>query len=1090
MNTLFRILFGCVAFGGLSLGAQPTPPPVVTEHQVYIPYDEFWKVFEQPNRGVFLPYKEFRALVDAARPQPQQNATAPEGVLISEISGSVQVKDTVVTGTAELVLDVMKKGWHEVPIALRGVTFTRATLDGAPARLQGASDKGHVLLLEHAEDKPGRHVLSLEFATRLLDIQDPATRGQGFEFTLPVVPVSRWNLNIPGEDTELTLDPRVALSRIAGATPATDTSVELFVASAPSLKVSWTPKVEGAQGMDPVIQSWLQHEVELKPDMVRTEVVMDLKIDRAPVERISLRVPAEERVVDLRSDKLKSWSLQADENGTQLVLLEFQEAVQGAQRVQLSFERYSLPETWQAPIVDVIGSVRQMGSLLLMVDAELRGEVMESKGLSRMDLKAPARIGGRKTPLDFGWSYRALPVALSMKFRAVTPEILVKTQSVVRMEALALEMDVVATFTLRRSGVFRLQLDIPEGYEVLNPRVITPELRLERHGVGEAQAGRRRIDFDFAGRVSGSAELQVTLRKEFREEALLSPTGTEVLFDIPLVRGAGEYVVSNEGDLAVGAAGYLSLRVAETQGLRELPWRELNLPGKVLEKMTPQLGFRHGQEALLLRVGATRRAPFTTVSQFLVLRAEAGVARFRSDLYLQVLHSGVRSLRVDVPTELAERIRILNADVRKRVLADAPDLEPGMTAWILEGPAEFIGDVQIPLEWDIPLSDVDVGVERELPIARIVPRGVDRALGQIVLRKAGAMDVLVRDHGAELTPIDPRHDLMRGLQIPDAALAFEFQRDWKLTATLVRYEPAVLKATSIERGLVRQVITRSGEVAVQALYQLRSTRQRLELRLPEGAGFEAQPLRINGRPVSLERGSDQHVYIPLTGLNADQAFLLELRYTLPAQSGDIHLPEFTEDPAAQKIYLAVHFPDNKVYLGQRGPWNPEFIWELATGFRLNPRGRRSEQSLWQWVSEGVNVDGSALDRLPTDGHFLLFSALRPETGASVLSLSFLSRRLFYALVLAGGIGLGLLLLRAAIATRILVSAFLIAGLLFSAVFLPSLSHALINDATAGGAALVLLLWAVYDVVLRLPRFRREMLQAQRHPIVEETTDEA
>ena len=35
---------------------------------------------------------------------------------------------------------------------------------------------------------------------------------------------------------------------------------------------------------------------------------------------------------------------------------------------------------------------------------------------------------------------------------------------------------------------------------------------------------------------------------------------------------------------------------------------------------------------------------------------------------------------------------------------------------------------------------------------------------------------------------------------------------------------------------------------------MRSERQRLAVRLPGGAKFDAQPLRINGRPVSLETG--------------------------------------------------------------------------------------------------------------------------------------------------------------------------------------------------------------------------------------------
>ena len=61
-------------------------------------------------------------------------------------------------------------------------------------------------------------------------------------------------------------------------------------------------------------------------------------------------------------------------------------------------------------------------------------------------------------------------------------------------------------------------------------------------------------------------------------------------------------------------------------------------------------------------------------------------------------------------------------------------------------------------------------------------------------------------------------------KIPDAAAALEFHEDWELTLTATRYELEVLKQTSIERALLRMVITRSDRVAVQALYRMRSNR--------------------------------------------------------------------------------------------------------------------------------------------------------------------------------------------------------------------------------------------------------------------------
>ena len=88
---------------------------------------------------------------------------------------------------------------------------------------------------------------------------------------------------------------------------------------------------------------------------------------------------------------------------------------------------------------------------------------------------------------------------------------------------------------------------------------------------------------------------------------------------------------------------------------------------------------------------------------------------------------------------------------------------------------------------------------------------------------------------------------MPGASVPDAAQAFEFQDDWSLTVAATRYQLEAVKHTSIERGLIRAVVTRGGQVAVQALYRMRSSGQRLAVTLPSGVEFDTEPLRIDGK---------------------------------------------------------------------------------------------------------------------------------------------------------------------------------------------------------------------------------------------------
>jgi hypothetical protein len=216
------------------------------------------------------------------------------------------------------------------------------------------------------------------------------------------------------------------------------------------------------------------------------------------------------------------------------------------------------------------------------------------------------------------------------------------------------------------------------------------------------------------------------------------------------------------------------------------------------------------------------------------------------------------------------------------------------------------------------------------------------------------------------------------------------------------------------------------------------------------------------------------VFLPLTGTRGDEALLLELRYSLTGEGRRFWLPHFPEDPAVQKVYMSVNLPDDQVYLGHRGGWNPETIWYVKKGFRMVPRGTRTREDLWRWVGEGLSVRDTPLDRLPTDGQYLLYSSLRPETEQAVLRIATMPHRWFLVAMVGGGVLLGLGLLRCAVRVRLVVSAALVGALALAGVFLPSFAHALVNEATAAGAFLVVLLWCVYDLLVRLPEVRKQL----------------
>ena len=188
----------------------------------------------------------------------------------------------------------------------------------------------------------------------------------------------------------------------------------------------------------------------------------------------------------------------------------------------------------------------------------------------------------------------------------------------------------------------------------------------------------------------------------------------------------------------------------------------------------PALAFAFTQEPIALRLAAVRKKPQVTIRQLLVARIEQGVVKYQATFYYTILYSGVKSLRIDVPAE-AVGVRNVAPAIRDKAIDPPPaDLAKGSAAWSFTGQAELIGNGKIELVWEKKIDHLDVGKSVEIGIPRLIPRGVDRAWGQIVLAKAETLDVQPAGEPKGLRPIDPQRDLIA--EVPGAAAAFRIPR--------------------------------------------------------------------------------------------------------------------------------------------------------------------------------------------------------------------------------------------------------------------------------------------------------------------------
>ena len=1067
------------------------PPAPIKEQSIYIPYAKLREVFEKEGRGVFLPYEKFQALWQAARDKtaPPGEARPPVDALVTEVENKATVSKDVVTVAATVKIEVLKEGWIEVPLRLSDVALTSAVLGDQPARIVSDAGQGYKLLVEKKGKQPEQFTLALGFAKAYT--KAPGQNSVSFE--TPQAPVSKWEVRIPESGVKVNVHPLLAATEVppAAGAKADETVVLAFVGAAPSVRIDWTPKAEGAKGLEALASVKVEQQTSVEEGVTRTQARLAYEISRAELARLEVEVPADQKVVNVFDANVREWSVDTV-GGAQKITVQLFEPAKATQSLVIELERFAGDQVQdvKVPVIKALGVGRQQGVVVVRVAAGLRAEATEHTGLLQQDAgDLPAALA--KGKWDFSYRYAALPFGLALRVEKVQPRILAESLVEVHLQPESLTTDLATVYTVERAGVFRLELDVPEGYDVRAVRGAAvggaEAAQVDTHHLeGEKKT---HLVVNLSRKALGRVALEVQLFRALREPDLLAPTGKAADIPLAIPRVTPASVERETGRLAVYAPESLRVNPGKMEGLRAIAFNEAIQNMRTTQNAArerPVLAFAYTQDPAALALAAERRKPQVTARQLLVARIDSGVVKYEVTLFYDILYSGVKSLRLDVPKDIAADVRVTTSAVRHESLTDAQglkDLAEGYEAWKLAGETEFLGAVQIRLAWERKIDKLDVGKSVTLAVPRLIPRDVDRAWGQVVLVKAETIDVRESDKKEGLRPIDPEHDLMAGAGVPGAARAFEFHDEWSLAIVATRYELEEVKRTSIERALVRMVVTRSDLVSVQALYRMRSVRQRLLVKLPdlpEHINFDTEPLRINGRPVSLERGEKgaNQFFIPLVGQKADVPFLLELRYTVAQPGLRLECPVFPEEPAVQQVYLSAWLPQEWDYLGSIGPWTDELAWGMPD-LRWMPCPTRSDADLLDWVREGLSTEGSPEQNFQVDGRPYLFSALSPlAPPAGALRLVAIDRDWLAGLVIGVVLVIGILLAFTRAAVRLIAAGAFVVLVVLAGVFLPTFARQAFNGVMAAAVFVVLVLWALGYLVWTRPRDPRVIARRQ------------
>ncbi len=1051
-------------FGGLAKSAEAPRP---REKNIYIPYEKLWETFEQDKRGVFLPHDEFDRLWQKAYGAPEEPpARPPRDAVIARLQGEITVGESAAEAKVTMAIEVFAEGWILLPLALGDCAITEPVIDGLPdARIIHDREHGYTLLAWNPQAATRQGTVTLRWVREIN--KNPGRNSLTFQ--APAAPVNQWDVTIPIEDAQIEVGGgRIVREQLAAAAGATRVRLHVGPGSQPVL--SWTPKAEGAKGLDALLNTATAQAVTLEDGMIRTRAVVTFAVSRAPVAALAITLPRDHRVTNVFDPNIREWRV-TEQTQQQRLDLTLHEPVAGEQNVVVELERIQAGlELVEIPCLQVPAAIRQQGVLAIFVGEGLKAEIGARTGLTQLDVKAlPPTLQEQRTAFA-AYQYAGTPWILQVAIEPLKPQVFAQTKTAFAITQDNLQIMSAFDIEARKAGLFQIDFDLPDGFRLSDSQATAAGEAgasvLADSQLGEAAEGRRPLRLTFKSKQS-RLQVRLLLQRELSEPALLTPGLPPATLTLAGPRLAPAEVEREEGVVTIGAPASLRvtpgavshLKAADGDGSALLSYR-----------------FQTADPRPQLTITAERRPPHCTVAQMLLAGVESGnQLKYQALFKVDVIHSGVKSLSFVVPAALLPRLRLTPTRYRLQPAENQPaELPDGCQAATLQGDAEFFGATHFSMQWTEDLGDLPLGGEKTITVPRITAVG-DRVWGQIAFLKNDRIDI-VPTAAEKLLPIDPRFNLMKDIAPvmprtprPDfsaqVARAFEYHdSNWRLEAKVTRYQNETVKSTSVEKMLARAVLTRSGALSVQAACQMRSTRQRLELRLPAEVEFDSTPALLNGRSAPLEKGEPGQYFVPLTANRQGERFMLELRYLLPhPPAGRFQIPAFPDDAAVQHVYLAAFIPKNLAVIGTLGPWNNDNIWALSGFLTLRPRARLDSGALVNWLLQPKDADNPAvrdgLNSFVTDGQPLLYSTLHPPASpAGDLRLRLRPAWQYKTALIIAILAVGVLLAKAPVFQQALSVAFAVSGLALLAVFMPSLTVAMVSNAAAAAALAVFLGW--------------------------------
>ena len=534
----------------------------------------------------------------------------------------------------------------------------------------------------------------------------------------------------------------------------------------------------------------------------------------------------------------------------------------------------SFPVTAAVAIPHALDVKRETGLVAACAGEELSLSVDHAVDVQRVDDSEFPR-SDNAGDLFSVWRFLNPAFDLALKVETVQPQIEAVVRNNVRISPEKVALSAVIDYTVKRAGVFALQVALPAGYTLDSVRGDNI-LQWQPRDAATAGAGQV-LDVSFKNRLLGAYSLRLELS---RLHQTLPPSVA-----IPGVHPLGVQKLS--GSITVAAEPGVAAKTTNFDGLTEIPGASLGTGANAAAGVLAYK-FLSAQPGPLpewkLDVACEKIDSWVRVEIAQITSISDNLLNGNAIVRYDIQNAPVKEFRFAIPAAYTN-IEFDCPNLRRR------DQNTNTGEWSVELQTAVIGRFQLGITWEKP---VDLKTNA-LDLPPIQALGVERENGFVVVAGKKALQVSENSSGGGLLKIDAGELPDWVSRVEGQALAWSYIRPgYNLSVRAERFGDAAVLQALAEQVRLTSVLADDGQSMTEMRLVVRNNGlQDLEVQLPTNATVWSA--FVGGEAVRPAKSSQGKLLLPLEASDAaaDAPVTVELTYIekeeFPTGSGEVNL---------------------------------------------------------------------------------------------------------------------------------------------------------------------------------------------------------